>query len=113
VDEGRPVDDVRDGRFPKLHDDKGAWHARVSANIERDHLNRDVGQIREVQQVTKLRPHDLGPSNLPSQRSLLLVEHLSMDWGSYVVDGSEGKIVWATIQGSFDDRSNSFSYRDE
>jgi len=35
-----------------------------------------------------------------SGRGLLLVEALSAQWGSYVPNGWQGKVVWASVNGT-------------
>jgi hypothetical protein len=34
-----------------------------------------------------------------SGRGLLLVETLSVEWGSYVLEGATGKVIWALVAG--------------
>jgi len=42
---------------------------------------------------------DRGPE-AESGRGLLLVEALSAQWGSYVPNGWQGKVVWASVNGT-------------
>jgi hypothetical protein len=47
------VDDVRDGRFGELHERERARHARVSTNVERDHLESDVRKVADLDEVAR------------------------------------------------------------
>ena len=57
---------------------------------------RDVlVQIWDSSRETPLR-QDVG-MEAESGRGLLLVEHLSAQWGCYLPEASAGKVVWAIV----------------
>jgi hypothetical protein len=74
---GRPYqpldeDDAR-SRIRQFEDREVAFHRRMRADLEWEHLDRDVRQRRGVQELGQLRCHDLASSHHPVQ--CRLIEH--------------------------------------
>jgi hypothetical protein len=68
---GVDVDDVGDVRLVELQEDEGAWHARVRACVEWNHLERDVRELRYFHEVPELCSHGFRAAKLTPQRSFV------------------------------------------
>jgi hypothetical protein len=85
--------------FAELHVDERTGHARVGANVVRDHLERDVrlADSVQVQQVAKLGVHDLGATDLAANATVVV----SRSGGRWAGKERARSVQWGGFCSSF------------